>query len=366
MNGNKRILSALLCMALLLSVFALSAAANELPIVPPHTHTYVYTDNGNGTHTVTCSVSGCTYSATESHTFTNGACVCGATEDTLRIISAYPRIGENVTLIYTASVPSGYSNPYMVFTFLGTSYTVSTYSVNEQGRYCFEMTEISPQYMGENVSAVLHASKNGSDSTDTQSTYSIRQYCVNQLGNNPTAKLKILLSDLLTYGAAAQQYVGYKTNELVTAGLSLTPSTFTGVSGKTVTFSGTADTRMDWRSATLVLRNTLAVRFYFMATDTRSLTIRCTINGRTKDFNSFEYNSANGLYYIDMEDIEATEFDNTVTATFLNRSGEQIGRSASYSVNTYVCNMQNTEDANLRALVRALYNYGAAASNYAK
>lgn len=366
MHGNKRILSALLCFVLLLTVCSLPAGANELPIVPPHTHTYVYTDNGDGTHTVTCSVSGCTYSATESHTYTNGACVCGATAETLHIISAYPRIGENVTLVYTASVPSGYTNPYMVFTFLGTSYTVSTYTVNEQGRYCFEMTEIQPQYMGENVSAVLHATKSGTDAADTQSTYSIRQYCVNQLSNNPTEKLRTLLSDLLTYGAAAQQYVGYKTNELVTAGLSLTPGTFAGVSGKTVTFSGTADNRMDWRSATLVLRNTLAVRFYFMAADTRNLTVRCTINGRTKDFYSFAYNSANGLYYIDVADIEATEFDKTVTATFLNRSEEQIGRSASYSVNTYICSMQNTEDANLRALVRALYNYGVSANDYAK
>ena len=365
MNRNKRILSALLSLIMLLTVFSLPAGANELPIVPPHTHTYVYTDNGNGTHTVTCSVSGCTYSATESHTYTNGTCVCGATEDTLHIVSAYPRIGENVTLVYTASVPSGYSNPYMVFSFLGTSYTVSTYTVNEQGRYCFEMTKIQPQYMGENVSAVLHASKNSTDHTDTQSTYSIRQYCANQLNNNPSAKLKTLLSDLLTYGAAAQQYVGYKTNELVTAGLSLTPSTFTGISGKTVTFTGTADSSADWKAATLVLRNTLAVRFYFAATSVSGLSVRCAINGRTQTFSSSDFVADGNRYYVEMSNIEATEFDSAVTATFY-KNNAQVGRSASYSVNAYICSTQNTEDANLRALVRALYNYGAAASNYAK
>lgn len=365
MNGNKRILSALLCLALLLGAFALPAAANELPIVPPHTHTYVYTDNGNGTHTVTCSVSGCTYSATESHTYTNGACVCGATEALPAILSAYPQIDENVTLIYTASVPSGYSNPYMVFTFLGATYTVSTYTVNEQGRYCFKMTEINPQYMGENVSAVLHATKNGTDYTDAQSTYSIRQYCANQLGNNPSAKLKALLSDLLTYGAAAQKYVGYKTNELVTAGLSLTPTTFTGISGKTVAFSGAADPSVDWKSATLVLRNTLAVRFYFTAADVRGLAVHCSINGRTQTFSASSFIADGSRYYVEISDIQATEFDQTVTATFYRRDA-QVGRSASYSVNAYICATQNTEDANLRTLVRALYNYGAAASNYAK
>lgn len=283
------------------------------------------------------------------------------------ILSAYPRIDENVSLVYTAYVPNGYTNPYMVFTFLGASYTVNDYTVNAQGNYCFEFTKCLPHYMGENIDAVLHASKDGADHTDTVANYSIRQYCVNQLANNPSQKLKTLLSDLLTYGAAAQQYVGYKTNELVTSGLSLTPSTFSALSGKEVVFYGTADAGKDWRSATLVLRNTLAVRFYFKADSVRGLAVRCTINGRDYTTTSFGHDDTNNLYYVDMCDIEATEFDDTVTATFLNsRDNTQIGRTASYSVNTYVCSMQNCADANLRALVRALYNYGASASNYAK
>lgn len=358
----------MLCLVLLLSVFSLTAGANELPIIPPHTHEYVYTDNGNGTHTVTCSVSGCAYSATESHTFTNGTCVCGATqsaEPQLAIVSANLRIDENVNLVYAASVPSGYSNPYMVFSFLGESYTVTDYTRDDLGNYCFELTKLLPQYMGENVSAVLHAAKGGTEETVTYAAYSVRQYCVNKLGSNPSAKLKTLLSDLLTYGAEAQQYVGYKTGELVTAGLSLTPSTFTAVSGKSVTFSGTADAAADWSAATLVLRNTLAVRFYFRASNVSGLSVRCSINGRTKTFSSSDFVADGSRYYVEMTDVEATEFDDTVTAAFY-RNDAQVGRSASYSVNTYVCNTQDTTDANLRALVRALYNYGAAASDYAK
>lgn len=326
MKRKQRILSAALCFALLLSVFALPVCAahavyNELPIIPP-------------------------------------------TEEEPAILSVQPHIDQNVNLIYIASVPDGYTNPYMVFTFLGTSYTVTTYTVNERGNYCFAFTGCLPHYMGENIAAVLHASKNGTDHTASVATYSIRQYCVNQMAANPSnTKLKTLLSDLLTYGAATQQYVGYKTNELVTSGLTLRPSSFSAISGKEVSFSGTADAGTDWRSATLVLRSTLAVRFYFRAESTRGLTVRCTINGRSRDFTSFGYDSANALYYVDVEDIEATEFDKTVTATFLSRSG-QLGRSASYCVNTYVCSMQNCADANLRELVRALYNYGAAAYAY--
>ncbi len=374
MKACKRTLSLLLCLtvllgALLLPAGAVNVALNELPIIPPHSHTYVYTDNGNGTHTVTCT--GCDYSVTESHTYTNGTCLCGKTEQTaqLKIRSASLHIRENVNLVYAASVPEGYTNPYMVFTFLGTTYTVRSYTVDEQGNYCYEMSKTLPQYMGENVSAVLHATKNGADCTDTLAVYSVRQYCANQLANNPSAELKTLLSDLLTYGEAAQQYVGYKTNALVTNGLTLTPSAFPGLSGKEVVFNGTAAAGTDWKSATLVLRSTLAVRFYFRAENVSGLTVRCTMNGSTLTFTDEDFCQETGgesdVYYVELEGIEATDFDKPVTAAFY-RSNAQLGRTASYTVNTYICSMQNCADANLRALVRALYNYGASASAYVK
>ena len=41
-----------------------------------HKHSYTYKDNGNGTHTGVCKEDN--HSITQSHTFTNGVCVCGA------------------------------------------------------------------------------------------------------------------------------------------------------------------------------------------------------------------------------------------------------------------------------------------------
>ncbi|MBQ6430740.1 MAG: hypothetical protein IJJ99_02530 [Oscillospiraceae bacterium] len=335
--------------------------------IPATGHSYAYSDNGNGTHTATCSR--CGDSATASHTYTNGVCVCGAQQPAAQvpdILSAQPHINEDVNLIYTVSVPDGYTNPYMVFTLLGTTVVVRDYAVNAQGNYCFELTRILPQYMGENIRAVLHTTHDGADVTDTIAAYSIRQYCVNQLANYPNdTKLKTLLSDLLTYGAAAQQYIGYKTNDLVTSGLSLAPSAFPALSGKTIVFSGTADESVDWKAATLVLNSTLTIRFYFTAEDVSGLTVRCAINGRSQTVTDFGYDERCGLYFAEMSGIEATEFDDTVTAAFY-RNDALVGRTASYSVNAYVCGMQNCENANLRALVRALYNYGASASDYAK
>ncbi|MBQ3357204.1 MAG: InlB B-repeat-containing protein [Oscillospiraceae bacterium] len=327
-------------------------------------HSLTYTDNGNGTHTASCTR--CDAFQTESHSYTAGTCVCGSSQPVslLNIDSVQPYINENINLIYNVSVPDGYTNPYMVFTFLGARVTVRDYTVGAQGGCCFELTKILPQYMGENIRAELHATYNGADCTDTVAAYSIRQYCVNQLANRPNdTKLKTLLSDLLTYGAAAQQYVGYKTNELVTSGLDLAPSDFSAISGRAISFSGTADAGTDWKAATLVLQSTLAIRFYFEAASVSGLTVQCAINGRTQTFTDFAQTDS-GLYYVEMSGVEATEFDDLVTATFY-RDGVRVGRSASYSVNAYICGTQNSANASLRALVRALYNYGASASAYA-
>ena len=59
------------------------------------------------------------------------------------------------------------------------------------------------------------------------------------------------------------------------------------------------------------------------------------------------------------------EFDDTVSATFYC-DGRSIGRTVNYSVNTYICSMQNSENVRLRELVRALYNYGRSAKAYAE
>ena len=70
-----------------------------------------------------------------------------------------------------------------------------------------------------------------------------------------------------------------------------------------------------------------------------------------------------GKYYLDFFGIEATQFDNTVSATFYV-DGVATGRTINYSVNAYICGTQNSANSALQALVRALYNYGVSAAAY--
>ena len=285
-------------------------------------------------------------------------------ESSLQITSAYLTLNDNIDVTYAVTVPADCTDPYMVFTMNGISRTVTDYTVAD-GKRLYTFTGVTPQQMGDNISAAFYATKNAETVSDTVAEYSITEYCENQLERYADdADLVALLSDLLTYGAAAQIYTGYHTEALVTAGLDLTPSTFAAISGKSVSFAGEKDADIDWSSATLVLRNALALRLCFIADSVESLTVTASINGRGETFDASDFVAAGeGKYYVDFCGIKAIEFDDAVTASFAV-SGTAVGRSICYSVNTYICGAQNDANANLRALVRALYNYGASATAY--
>ena len=318
-----------------------------------------------GSITYTCSLCGETRTEqTEplGHSFVNGVCeTCG---EKLKIFSASLRLDENLNLVYAVQLPENIEDPHMVFTFLGTEITVTDYTVNADGRYCFELADINPQCMGDTISATLYATYDGTEYTDTIAEYSVRDYCVNMLAKTNDDLFVTLLSDLLSYGAAAQIYTNYKTDTLVTEGLSLSPSTFTALSGLTEEFVGTADPDTFWKSAGLTLSNNVDMNLFFCTDNVEGLSVVLEINGRTETVTDFTpVDGEEGLYQITFHGILATEFDLPVSASFY-REGTQVGNTLNYSVNTYICSKQNDSDKALAAMVRALYNYGATANTY--
>ena len=82
----------------------ISRTQNVIPATGAHS--YIYTDNGDGTHTVTCA--NCSYSSTEEHSYTDGTCVCGATE-------APSVVTDNTLVFYSASLGFGTSSLQIAF-----------------------------------------------------------------------------------------------------------------------------------------------------------------------------------------------------------------------------------------------------------
>lgn len=275
----------------------------------------------------------------------------------LSIDSAALVLNGKIDVIYTATVPDGYTDARMVF-----EMNTERVTVTDDGTGTFTFTGINPQCMGDTISATLYATKNGTEESVSKTDYSVRQYCVNQLAKAEDEDLITLLSDLLTYGAAAQIYMNYKTGSLVTDDLDLMPSSYTALSGLAVSFSGTAASSVCWTGASLTLTDSVAMVFRFCAESTNGLTVKVTLNGRTEEYTAFT-DLGNGLYAVSFAGISATEFADTVSASFF-RNSAQVGNTVSYSVNTYVCAKQADGNAALAALVRALYCYGTSAAAY--
>ena len=122
---------------------------------------------------------------------------------------------------------------------------------------------------------------------------------------------------------------------------------------------------MTWHGAGLYLTNAMAVYLTFSAEDVEGLTLSVNINGRTKVFDVSELTpAANGRYTVYLYNVMAHEFDKEITATF-ERNGVQVGQTLTYSVNSYVISADGyITDPVLDALIKSVYNYGAAVEAY--
>lgn len=292
------------------------------------------------------------------HSYTeNGICtVCS--DKLISITSAYLRLDEDIDVIYTAKVPEG-ATASMTFTMNG-----NTVTVEDDGSHSFAFEGVNPQCMGDNISATLTVTVDGVTYTCTKEEYSVRIYCVNKLADETvTGAARKLISDTLAYGAAAQTYVGYKTNELVNTGddiLNPDYSSFTSLSGLGASFEGTAAENICWTGASLKLTDNVGMTFRFYAESIDGLAIFVTIDNRTQTFTEFTAVGEN-LYEITFYGIKATEFGDTVSASFSTG-----GNTVNYSVNAYVCAKQADGNTALANLVKALYNYGVSAEAFAE
>jgi hypothetical protein len=191
-------------------------------------------------------------------------------------------------------------------------------------------------------------------------------YCKTKLTGDE--KLVALISDLLTYGAACQTFQGYKTDALITDGLTLKPSTFPGLdeSYKTMKLVGTSIAEVKCTAVTLSLDNKMTVRYALNVSDTSAYTFKVTIDGETYTYtgDDLEYRSE-GKYYLYFDELKATSFNSLITLE-IYEGDTRVSSYVEYSVNSYIYSNQNNSNASLQALVRAIYNYGAAAAAYTK
>ena len=292
----------------------------------------------------------------------------------VKIAAASVTIGTSLAINYYVSGYDKTTDYYMVFTMNGVASARVT-GVEKDGYLVFTFANIPPQCMGDNVYAALYGTDEAPDAV--MESYSIRAYAeriLDKYGNNK--ELADLIADMLRYGAAAQVHQNYKTNALVTDGISLDGYGSDALPSDDESLRSLEDmTNGDPTAPVFVAAgvrfdfdNKIYVRF--QAEDLDGITL--TVNGVVvSDLSDRVKSVGDGTYIFYTDGILATELGRAVTFTISENGTPR--QTLTYSVNSYVYVKGGdfeTEDAAdltpLANLVRALYRYGLSAEAYTK
>ena len=276
------------------------------------------------------------------------------------IDSASLTIGKDITMNYYVTMPDALAGAQMYFTVEGATSPIDP--VNGKlvdGRYVFSL-EIPPHFMANNISAEL---KLGDAVLAIKAAYSVKTYAENQLNkiadetlaagsiSEKNAKLKQLLTDLLYYGAAAQNYKDYNTENLATSGVENLGAASTATPDATdftLTKNGEITSYPAYFQGAGVYFDNVN-KIYVKLSTTENVTLK---------IGNVEVEITGTTIYTD--GILATEFDETYTFELYHDG--VLMQTLTYSVNAYAHAKQG--DATMGELALALYRYGASATAY--
>ena len=234
-----------------------------------------------------------------------------------------------------------------------------------------EFAYVTPQYLGETVTATIYNGENKVAETEK----SVKEYLYELLRAEKTAyskmpceqfvAMKTLAVDMLNYGAAAQtKYLEKDSYTLVNADLTTEEAALATTFAAPdkiaqATLSGTK-AGYEWVSAGI--RFDYNVSLYFVI---KPLTEDAVLKLKVGDNEVIDkFIKENGNYKYRYENVNVVDFANKYTVKVLDEAGNAIGQTLSYSVNTYVLNMH--ANAEMSEITQAVYNYGVSAANYNK
>ena len=215
----------------------------------------------------------------------------------------------------------------------------------EGNLYIFPCT-IAPAQMTDTIEATL------SDSGNTyQTSTSVQAYAEKLFASKQWDKLAAndMMVATLNYGAAAQNYFGYNTENLANAGYEKAAAAEIPQVDSSNQVSGSVS-GISFYGASLVFETRIAVRFYF------------TVRGDIADYN-FSIGEApvakDNLYYVEVPDINPQDYAENITLTVNDKL------TVTYSPMQYISRMYGkTENAQLKTLVNELYQYHLTAVDY--
>lgn len=345
-----------------------------------------HTSSGNyyideNTHANICVTCGDTFNA-QTHTDANSDSICdvcywpcGEHVFEGASITLTNNIAVNYMIKKSVIDVLGYEELYIEFTYCGKNYTINKYT--EKGQYyVFTFDKIAPNRMNDIIYANLCGIKGGANYKSQTCEYSVGRYCYNMLskyGDDSNAKLRTLLVDLLNYGAEAQAYTSYNTDNLVNAYLTDTQKAW-GTSTEVVTQSDKDlkykvidNPTVKWKGAGLYLEESATLRFTIQTDNIKDLVVKATCGTTTVEIPASRFVKRDGsedTYYVYVRGFNVTKMRDTVYLTVLNGDTE-VSNTICYSVESYANVQIGGSDTALSNLLIAMIKYGDATKAYA-
>ncbi len=227
---------------------------------------------------------------------------------------------------------------------------VSELVTDDMGRYSVS-ANIGVAQMTENI----HIQIVTSEASGNEYIYSVRKYSDELMKISDDEKTIALVEAMLDYGARAQDYFRYNLDKPADRGVSVADVTIPYTEGTSARLSGKSS-NVNFYGASLIQRLQSSVRFYFVATEQAIAGLTFT----TADGQSVPYvKKSDNLYYVEISDISPQELCNDITVSV-------DGLSVTYSPFCYIHRMfyNQSNDASLRELMQAMYNYYHYANQY--
>ena len=268
---------------------------------------------------------------------------------------------------------SSFDEFYMTFKCGGKEEKVTDYKETDK-YYVFSYKGINPQLMNDNVTAVLHAKNKSEEYTSPEKIMSVREYAYTMLdrySDDEHSKLRTLLVDLLNYGAAAQIYAGYQTDNLVNSDLtdvqkdwaSKDTTEFKNI--RNLNYKTINNPTAEWKTCSLVLKNSIMVKVKFSAKDVENKTVEIVLKNAKFTYTKDDFvNNGDGTYYVYCNELFANELSDNLLFT-IYENGVPCSNTMLFSVESYARLVRdNYKDKPLDKMTTAMMLYGNSAKAY--
>ena len=268
---------------------------------------------------------------------------------------------------------SSFDEFYMTFECGGKEEKVTDYKETDK-YYVFSYKGINPQLMNDNVTAVLHAKNKSEEYTSPEKIMSVREYAYTMLdrySDDEHSKLRTLLVDLLNYGAAAQIYAGYQTDNLVNSDLtdvqkdwaSKDTTEFKNI--RNLNYKTINNPTAEWKTCSLVLKNSIMVKVKFSAKDVENKTVEIVLKNAKFTYTKDDFvNNGDGTYYVYCNELFANELSDNLLFT-IYENGVPCSNTMLFSVESYARLVRdNYKDKPLDKMTTAMMLYGNSAKAY--